>query len=125
MSNLRQLKFFRLINGQRVPCVITLDSTLLIVSEVVDLTTAKKVADGRSNAEEPAAQRRATTMARWVAHSFTDNPIPGTDDLRALYFEELAALQLKHEQQGSPCPPCEKGRLIRKHREKLEGLELL
>lgn len=125
MSALRQLKIFRLVNGQRVPCVITLDDTFLVISEVVDLTASTKVADGRRDTAQSDVQQKATTMARWVAHSFTDNPIPGTDDLRALYFEELAELVLKHERQGSPCPPCEKGRLIRKHREKLETLKLL
>jgi hypothetical protein len=124
MSELRQLKIYRMVNGERVPCVLTLDSTLLVVSEVVDMTAVKKIADGRADTPPP-DQHKATTMARWVAHSFTDNPITGTDGMRATYFEELAALELKHAQQGSVCKPCERGRLIRKHREKLEELGLL
>lgn len=62
------------------------------------------------------------TLGAWVTRLVADNPIPGTDDLRAEYFEAEAAMKAKHESDGTVCKPCETGALMRKYRAKLESL---
>ena len=54
--SLRTLRFFRMVNGQRVPCVMTLDDTLLVVSEVVALPSATRVDSVRSLSRGVAAR---------------------------------------------------------------------
>jgi hypothetical protein len=61
-------------------------------------------------------------VGTWVTELVTENPIPGTDELRAQYFKEVADLQARHEQNGTVCPSCEVGAVMRKWRAKLESL---
>lgn len=61
-------------------------------------------------------------VGEWVTELVVENPIPGTDELRAEFFQEEAAMKARHEQDGTKCKPCETGTLIRKYRAKLEQL---
>lgn len=62
------------------------------------------------------------TLGSWVTKVVKENPIPGTDELRAEYFEAEAAMRAKHATDGTVCKPCEAGALMRKYRAKLEAL---
>lgn len=60
-------------------------------------------------------------VGEWVTHLVVDNPIPGTDALRAEFFVEEELLKARHAADGTVCKPCETGALIRKYRAKLEA----
>lgn len=62
------------------------------------------------------------TMGTWVTDLVTENPIPGTDEMRAEYFAEVADLMARHAQNGTVCKSCETGAVMRKWRAKLEAL---
>ncbi len=61
-------------------------------------------------------------VGEWVTPSILENPIEGTDELRAQFFAEEEAIKDKHAKDGTVCKPCELGALIRKYRAKLEKL---
>lgn len=61
-------------------------------------------------------------MGTWVTDIVEENPIPGTDDLRAQYFAEIAELEAKHAKNGTVCPSCDIGAVMRKWRVKLKKL---
>ena len=64
-------------------------------------------------------------VAEWVVKSVENNPLPGTDALRAEYFADEKELRDKHAADGTVCKPCEAGALIRKYRAKLEALKVI
>lgn len=59
-------------------------------------------------------------VGEWVTSLISENPIEGTDELRAEFFAAEEAIKAKHAADGTVCKPCELGALIRKYREKLE-----
>lgn len=59
-------------------------------------------------------------VGAWVTSLVRENPIEGTDELRAEFFAAEEALKAKHAADGTTCKPCELGALMRKYREKLE-----
>lgn len=123
MSPNRVLKFFRVVDGVRVPYVMELDSELTVISEYADTTHVNHVREGRGGGRRPREdpeRRVLMVIARWVSESVTENPIPGSDDLRDKYFRDLRALQDKHIERGSRCPNCEIGKLMRRYREMLQ-----
>ena len=61
-------------------------------------------------------------MGTWVTDIVEENPIPGTDELRAEYFNEVAELKARHEKNGTVCPSCDVGAVMRKWRVKLKNL---
>lgn len=64
-------------------------------------------------------------VGEWVVASIEQNPLPGTDELRAAYFEAERLMKEKHAADGTVCKPCEAGALIRKYRAKLDALGVL
>lgn len=64
-------------------------------------------------------------VGEWATKLVEVNPIPGTDELRAEFFAAEQALKDKYAADGSQCPNCETGALIRKYRAKLESLGYL
>lgn len=61
-------------------------------------------------------------VGEWVTPMVKENPLEGTDELRAEYFAAEEAIKAKHAADGTVCKPCEIGALIRKYRAKLEAL---
>ena len=64
-------------------------------------------------------------IGEWVTSLVKNNPFPGTEELRAEYFEAVESLREKHENDGTVCKPCESGALIRKYRAKLESMGVI
>lgn len=64
-------------------------------------------------------------MGTWVTDIVPENPIPGTDDLRAEYFAEIEQLKARHAQNGTECKSCDIGAVMRKWRAKLEAKGLI
>ena len=113
-----------MVGGRRTPFIIELDSEMTVIMEYVDNAAAAHVASGRdSGGEEDTSpeRKRARLMARWAARSVAENPIDGTDGMRADYFKELDDMVRKHTQNGGKCPDCKVGALIRRFRGKLEA----
>lgn len=119
MAN-RKLRYFRIVDGKRIPHMMELDAEMTVITEYADMSAVDHVAKGRTDtADEMSPDRKkAHTMARWATKAVDENPIPGTEDLRVAYMEELE--QLKASYADQPCPPCKQGELIRKYRTKLE-----
>lgn len=78
---------------------------------------------GKSIVYKPSKQD--IMVGEWVTSLITENPIPGTDELRAEYMQAEQALRDKHAAAGTTCKSCDIGALIRKYRSKLEKLGYL
>lgn len=115
---MKRLRIFRLENGTRVPYVLELDSLYTVINEY---PVPSHEADLPPAVQHRPASNAMTAVASWATESITDNPIPGTDDLRSAFFAEKAALYKSHEEKGTQCPGCEVGRLLRKYRDMLQA----
>ena len=123
-----RLRFFRLIDGHKVPHVMELDETGLVMREYVAVedpnlpqSPAKRERPG-STPEHPVnvkATKRALLMTKWTSETTEENPIPGTDELRKAYFRDLD--ELKKIYDNEPCPVCKIVALQRAYRRKLEN----
>jgi hypothetical protein len=108
-----------MVDGVRTPFVLELDSTLTVVAEYEDVPhCASATDDGREDV-------LARAVAKWAVEAVKENPIPGTDDLRAEFFEARTRLLQLHEIAGTVCPDCEMGSLLRQYKEKLRSDGLL
>ena len=58
-------------------------------------------------------------VATWATPGIIENPIPGTDDLRAEFFEAETTMRAAYANSGADCPACDLGSLIRQYRSKL------
>lgn len=110
----RKLRIFRMIDDARVPFVIELDHQLTVISEKPDQEAFHRVVYGRT--DEP----NTRTMTVWSTMEVA-NPIPGTEELRAKYQEELQAMHKRAADNHTICKPCEVGKLIRRYRLILEA----
>ena len=72
---------------------------------------------GRSVSLKPTALDIKVGM--WTTPSVIENPILGTDDLRAEFFEVERQMRDKHASEGTECAPCDLGTIIRRYRLKL------
>ena len=106
-----RLRIFRLQDGVRVPWTIELDNELTVLAEYPSATSAAA----------PPTDPIAHAMAKWAVAEIAENPIPGTDDLRAQYFSEVEALHATYAETGQTCPGCELGDVQRRYRLKLEA----
>lgn len=100
-----------------MPYTIELDDELTVIAEyaaVPDPENAPPPRDSRSS-------NVARAMARWTTEAITENPIPGTDDIRQAYFDAKQALLAEHEAAGTECPGCEIGKLMRQFKDKLNA----
>lgn len=105
----RELKVFRLVDNRRVPVTLVLDSSLVIVDEIFDHAALSVAQFGED-------QEKRTKMMLWTLRD-GENNLPGTDELRAKFFEAMTSLE---ESYAGNCPPCKKGTLIAEYRKKLE-----
>ena len=118
----RKLRIFRLKDGVRIPYVIELDGELTVIAEYADVTVVDHITEGRrDDRHDDAVKRIVTAVARWSARAITDNPIPGTDDLRQQFFSERDALEKSFKDAGRDCPGCEISKLMRRYRDKLSA----
>jgi hypothetical protein len=122
---MKQIRVFRIVGDVRRPYIIELDSESTVLAEYADTTAnaareAPRAVTGTALAKLEPAKIVARAAAKWAIAEIEDNPIPGSDDLRAEYFQAKAALQEKYIAQGSTCPGCELGKLMRQFKEKLK-----
>lgn len=125
MPGPQRIKIFRIEGGVRIPYTIDLDQEMTVIAEYADRTVHRHVVDGRRSHEKPRtpespARKIALIMNRWVTKQVETNPIPGTEDLRDRYFDELAAMHTVAALEGSACKPCDISKLMRRYREILE-----
>lgn len=92
-----------------MPFLMTLDQTMTVLSDVPDQAALDRVAYG--SREKPYA---ASNLSRWLA-DVDENPIPGTDDLRAAFRDERLRL-------GGDCTSCQLAALTAKYRQALETM---
>lgn len=116
---MKKLRIFRMEDGERLPYVIELDAQMTVTAEYLD-PAVKAPAAPTSITRGGRSSEGARIVAAWTTDSIQDNPIPGTDDLRAEFFEAKRALYSRHEAAGTKCPGCELGQLLRQYRDKLE-----
>lgn len=114
----RQIRIFRIQGGQRVPYTLVLDEQLTVLREYAEKTDTSPAKPASEEADNPARR-----MAKWATDSVSDNPIPGSDELRKQFFEDMQNLVSRYKE--GDCPACKKGELIRSYRAKLENLKLL
>lgn len=147
MSEPTTLMVFRILNGQRVPFIVELDEEMTVVSDrpadgtpistkgtplaaleaYPDLDNPFFSAGIKEVRELPGGGKQVVLkptqldikVGMWVTPNITDNPIPGTDDLRAEFFEAEKAMRDAHAEQGTQCSDCDLGALIRRYRLKL------
>jgi hypothetical protein len=120
----RRLKIFRLKDGVRIPYVIELDHELTVIHEYADTTAIDHAREGRAprrQRDDDPQKEMLRTMSRWVTQSIQDNPIPGTDELRQSYVDDLNELTGDYSKVGKECPTCDISQLIRRYRDKLES----
>lgn len=139
------LMVFRLIDGQRIPYLLELDKDMLVVSDhpadgPPTLTTSAAVLEHYPDLNNPffsAGKRHVEQLpgggqklvftptpldirvAKWATPGVDENPIPGTDDLRAEFFAAEKAMNDRHAAEGTKCSDCDLGSLIRRFRQKL------
>lgn len=104
--------------GERVPWVIELDGELTVIAEYQAGGSTMGVTIPISEEATPATLSPSHSVARWAVEE-VENPLPGTDDLRADYFAARRSLVKRHEDGGSVCPPCELRDLLWHYKEKL------
>ncbi len=103
-----------MVDGVRTPYVIELDEQLTVVREY---SAAARTEEADDSPAESYEARVAIACARWSVDSIKDNPIPGTDDLRAQFFTERAELHRSYSEIGADCPACKEGDLGHKYKE--------
>lgn len=113
-QNLRKVRFFRNVDGSRVPFTLVLDEKLNEVSLTRDHEAYTRVVYG--------TDATASKMTLWSTIE-VPNPIPGTDDLRARYAEARKKLEVSVAE--GECLPCAVGKLTTRYRTILEGRGLL
>jgi hypothetical protein len=135
MATNRKFRFFRVEDGRRIPRVMELDHNLTFIDEYDAGTPPKnpvqapppeaKAAPVTAGVHETPERQRAHLVARWSTRMVADNPIPGTDDMREMFFAEVEAVKKKYTEKYKECPPCVIGQIIRKYRAQLEESGLL
>lgn len=119
-DRLHRMRIYRVDEaGVRVPWVMELDTGQEVVSEAPVTPSRPEVAVARAsqNVVDTPDRRKQIATSKWQTESIAENPIPGTDDLRASYFQDLEKLQASYD---GECPACEIGRLMRSYKEILE-----
>lgn len=147
MTSIRVFRRNR-ITGERSPWVIVLDHELTIVREYEPETEPSGSSGGATEQPQATATAVSTgyaddsgwlhggtpgpvslaaaavsagyaDVARWATEEVVENPIPGTDALRREFFDARRSLIKFHEDNGTVCPSCELGNLLRQYKEKL------
>ena len=127
MSQTRKLRFFKIEEGKKVPWVMELDRRSVYIKDYrLEGVAQAKVESIREAAKVPQPNKKDPEVVRklgsWISQSIKENPIPGTDDLRAEYFERLEQEIDKAHQEGRKCTrTCVITRLLAQYREKLES----
>jgi hypothetical protein len=128
---LRRLKLFRVNeSGIRIPWILEIDDDRTVIKEAPEegaqlIVPTQVTARSPVQREESDPERQKMgVMARWCTSGIKVNPIPGTDTLRARFFEDLAALEASYTTE-TPCPPCLRGKLMRRYRTLVEEAGLL
>lgn len=111
---MRKLRIFRMVGTERVPFILELDETLTVVNETPEQAAFDVAVYGQSPAEVK------DRMTRWSTIEIEENPLPGTEELRAKYRAEREALIESHKKNKTMCPPCEIGKMVRHYRMLLE-----
>lgn len=126
MSANRKIRYYEEDDqGNRIPCTLELDNTLLKVAHYKDMSAVDHVARGRNEHRKKKvplspARQVARALGQWQVESIEENPIPGSEDLRVEYFEE----RRKMESRKGGCRGCDLNKLVRKYSEimKAKGL---
>ncbi len=120
------IKFYRVVMGIRTPYIMVLNGRRELISETVDHDALARSA---SRAPLMAAEGGGAFITpvvtkpsdAWFAEG-APNPLPGTEDLRTSYFDQVKALQDEHEKAGTKCPDCELGSILRQFKVSLKEL---
>ena len=147
MSEITTLMVFRNLNGQRVPFIMELDEEMTVITDrpadgspvstkgtplaaleaYPDLDNPFFSAGIKEVKQLPGGGKQVVLkptpldikVGTWVTPGIKDNPIPGTDELRAEFFEAEKAMREAHAEKGAECSNCDLGALIRRYRMKL------
>lgn len=66
--------------------------------------------------------KKTIDIDSWVSADVIDNPIAGTDELRAAFFADRAEMEARHAENGTSCSQCEMNGLIARYRLQIEAL---
>lgn len=118
MTATKKIKVYRVdpTTKLRVAWVLELDDQRTVVNEYEET-----IPIGTSRGEETPSRRKENAMTRWTVKEIADNPIPGTDELRAKYLTEVDAVNAAYARKGVSCPGCKIGGIIRRYKDILRA----
>ena len=116
--------------GKKISWVIEYDKDRVITKEYEDPRMAERLGALETRKSEPSKPAVNPTtvnlkgiIPRWCAEQIDENPVPGTDELRAEFFEALRELEKAYENNPGGCPGCERGKLQRRFGDRLVKTE--